>query len=578
MSSHRNHKEARRRRVVGPWLFTAAILVASLAVRVVHRGDVIPGWDVISVAQGSWMVATKSLEELFWWQVDSLHPPGYWNFYVLPSVLVPGALARWWPWLYWGHLASFAVTLASLAVLASAFRLGWRGGWLVLLVWATSSALVSQSVTGLANGSAILPHALALWVVLRLRDRPLVTIVASVGVWFAGWQVQELGRTTSLTFLAAALLVRAPRSTRLVWLGVGGALLFDAMWFPSANTDSFTSVGFPTPQLLWDTAVGIARRLFAPPWIDLPSVLVLGVIAALLVRTDGWLWRAVLGAQIGLVFVLALQREVLSVWPRRFTLVDFYAVATTVALGAEWMRTGRRRSFLALGLAIALAASWQLVDTIRFAQAAPAGGMNTSFTLPFVHTTVDYQAWRSDSQWTRRMVEDVEAGKRLIIVYNLASYGENPTNPAAIFERLYVMLGPERYDATVHFFGQDWRWNDTRARPPSEIEPFVESITRPDEWVGWYSVHVNDAWQNEPTDRRRAEVDALLAALERRFVLRWDAAPPDDSGFTTQRFTLRERRSFAQAPTCQEPPPPRQMTPASRSRPISAASMPSSSP
>jgi len=539
---------------VWPWLFTLSVVAASVAIRVWHRADVIPGWDVISVALGSWLTATNSLAENLSWQLQSLRKPGFWNLYVAPAVLVPGALARWWPWLYWGHAVSFATTLATLALLASAFRLGWRGGWLVLLGWATSSTLVSQSLTGLIYVSALLPHALALWTVLRLRTRPLATVAAGVVVWLAGWQAQELGRTTSLTFLAAGLLVPAPRTIRLCWLGAGGAILLDTLWYPTQNTNAFTSVGLPTPAVVWDAASGIATRLFAPPWIDLPTLLVLGVTAALLVRTDRWLWRALLAAQLGLIVVLALQRGVGSVWPRRFIVADFYALAATIALSGDWLRQDRRRPLRMLVVVLALGATWQLADTVRFTRQGAPGGRTTAFTMPFVHTTVDYHASAGDAEWTRRMLADVRDGKRLVLAYNLSSYAENPTNPSAIFERLQVALGPERYAAHVHFFGKDWRWNHTRGRPPSEIAPFAESITDPDAWVGWYSEHPNDAWKNASAARRRVEVEDLLAALERRFVLHWE--PPLAAGLSkTQRFTLGARRIPADG-VCREPPGP----------------------
>lgn len=539
---------------IAAWLVTVALVGASLGVRLWHRGDVIPGWDVTGVAEGAFLLETRSLPELVRWQIDSIHSTDFWNIRVLPSVLLPGALARAWPWLYWGHTVSFALALVSLAVLASAFRLGWRGGWFVLLAWATSSALVSQSVTGHANGSAILPHALAWWVVLRLRGRPLATIAAGVGIWLVGWQVQELGRTTSLTFLCAALLVRADRSTRLAWLAVGGAILLDALVYPSQNTNSFTSVGIPTLQVAWDTAKGIALGLFAPPKIDLPSLLVLGVTSALLVKTDGWLWRALLVLQLGLVVVLALQRGVPAVMPRRFMLVDFCALAATVALFAELMRTGRRWPLGVLVLAAVLGASWQLVDTIRFMRAGAVGTSLRHFSLPFVHSSVDYQASWTDAEWTRRMLADVDAGKRLVLAYNMSSYAEDPTNPSAIPERLYLSLGPERYETSVRFFGEAWRWNHIRARPAAEIETFVESIDDPDEWVGWYSIHINDAWESPPAVRRRREVGALLAALERRFVLRWEPPIADESS-QTYRFTLGERPAYVADAACHEPAP-----------------------
>jgi hypothetical protein len=210
----------------------------------------------------------------------------------------------------------------------------------------------------------------------------------------------------------------------------------------------------------------------------------------------------------------------------------------------------RRRALYVLVAVSTLGASWQLADTARFTQAGFEDHGGWGFTLPFVHTTVDYQTVFQDAEWTRRMVADVESGKRLILAYNLSSYLENPTNPSGIPERLYVLLGPERFEEAVRFFGDDWRCDGMRARRTVEIFPFAESIETPDAWVGWYSIHPNDRWDNVSAASRRAEIEELFSALEQRFVLVWE--PPLGKGPSrTQRFTLVERASTGDgAPYC----------------------------
>lgn len=66
---------------------------------------------------------------------------------------------------------------------------------------------MSQSVTGLACVTAIVPHALAVWVVLRLGDRPVASLIVAGAIWLLGWQGQELGRTACLTLIAGAIVV-----------------------------------------------------------------------------------------------------------------------------------------------------------------------------------------------------------------------------------------------------------------------------------------------------------------------------------------------------------------------------------
>ncbi len=527
-------------RPVWAWAFTIAVVAASLGLRVEHRGDFVPGWDVLSAAQGLWLVSTKTAADIAAWYVRFQGDTSvFWNLYVAPAVLLPGALARLVPWLYWNHVVSFTVSVVVLALLASAFRLGWRDAWIVPLAWATSPALVSQSVVGLAVVTALLPHAVAIWTVMRLRARPFATLAMGALVWLLGWQGQELGRTAGLVFVVAATTGRGGRATRCVWLAIGGALLVDAVVHPSTNTSFFAAVGVPTISQGVDVLAGVGRRLVAPPWIDLPTLVVVGAVATVLVRPDGWLWRLLLAAQIGLVMVLALQRDVTGVWPRRFVVLDLYALVAVVALAADWRRAGRVAASRALVAVLSVGALWQVADTVRFVRAGfePASG-EAAFTLPFVHTTVDYQVVPQDVRWARQMIADATDGRRLVLAYNFSSYEENATNPSAIPERLYLALGPERFARDVAFFGDGWRWTDLRARPPRDIDAFVAGIDDPERWVGWYALHPNDEWdENIEGTRRRTEVDALLRALERRFVLRWKAPLPGGPSHI-QRFTL----------------------------------------
>jgi hypothetical protein len=108
--------------------------------------------------------------------------------------------------------------------------------------------------------------------------------------------------------MAAAVFARpVARLTRLVWLVVGGALLVEGVLFPKYTT-AFVPGGLPTIRELWDATIGIGALLVAPPWIDLPTLFVLGTAATLLVRRDAWFWRSVIGLQLGLVVLLALTR------------------------------------------------------------------------------------------------------------------------------------------------------------------------------------------------------------------------------------------------------------------------------
>jgi hypothetical protein len=165
--------------VLGPrarralWLVSLTSVLCSLVVRIVQRGEYYPGWDVLSMAQGLSLIATKTPREVLRHYIDHQYDPfQYWNFYGVLTVLLPGLLTHLLPWEHWCHVISLGITLLILWLVWKALRLG-RDGWVILLAWGASSALLTQSLTGLVYISCCLSHALALYVVLSpaLRQR-----------------------------------------------------------------------------------------------------------------------------------------------------------------------------------------------------------------------------------------------------------------------------------------------------------------------------------------------------------------------------------------------------------------------
>jgi len=140
---------ARRRRV--PWWGSLALLGVgvSLTERVIHRGPYVPGFDLLSAAQGLYNIATRKPAELLASVfANGFRTVGAWNVDGFPATLVPGLLGTLWPWEYWAHLTTFVVTAGALALLAHGLRLGGRHGLLVVLGAGASSAFLSFSVAG----------------------------------------------------------------------------------------------------------------------------------------------------------------------------------------------------------------------------------------------------------------------------------------------------------------------------------------------------------------------------------------------------------------------------------------------
>lgn len=508
----------RARRVL--WLVALGSVVGGLVLRVWHRGPYVPGWDVLGAAQGVHLLATSSAADVAaWYWREHWNPVVGWNLYGVPSVLVPGALATLWPWEGWNHVVTFAVAMSSGVILAAAVGLPRRDAWVALLAFGASPALLSQSVAGLAYVSAVLPHALALWTVCRRRERPLQTALLAVIVFLVAWQGQELGRTAFAVFLAAAVGVRAPRATRAVWVLAGAGILAASLRWPTYNTTPLVGTAIAPAAALSQIGLlldGIVRRA----QVDLPVLLPLGIVATLALRRDAWLWRLALAAQLALMLLLAAHKGASHVWPRRVVVVDAVCWASVLALWMEHRRSAQR----ALVAVLVVGCVWQMVDTVRWAaQPLLPPGLSAWTTLPFVGSTVDYRVAPELVDWERRIEADVRAGKLVILDYNLASYSENATDPAAVIDRLYLRLGHDTFTRQVAIFGsQAGRWNTLPIHPLEKLDAFVDGIADPANVAGHALAHAADASpQYGLKDMRQAERAALHAALRRRFRLLW---------------------------------------------------------
>jgi len=521
-------------------LRAAAVLsvVASLAMRDVHRAGYYAGWDLLGSAEGLFLVSTRSARELFHWYVDH-HYDGQiaWSTYGLPVALLPGWLASIWPSDRWPSLVTLGFTLLSLSWVGRAVELQGSEWAIVPLAWGASSTLLSWSIAGFGYMSGVWPHALALWTVLRWRRHWFATAILALLAIELSWQGQELGRTVFLVFLAAALFVRpAPGVTRAVWLAAGGWALWDVWRHPTFNSGRYSHLGFGSDA--GARLHALAHRFFVEDYLDVPVLFALGLASVLLMRRNRWFWRTLLGAQVGLVVVLSLNSGILqgveAVWPRRVLLLDFVCLAAVVALYHE--HRGRWLMRAVLISALVAGNVWQLRDTWRWArQPLDRHATGSDFPLPYTQTTLDYGVPFELVDWARDMRADVERGKRVILVYNFSSYDENATNPAGVLERLYLTLGHDRFQRSVFVFGtQMARWNDFPIRPLREVERFAREIRDPAEFVGYYRTHPWD-WPEFGID-----ATATFKALGERWDVVWDADRPL-ARVTGQihRFTLR---------------------------------------
>lgn len=491
---------------------TVTLIAASLGIRLASRGGDVPGWDILSAADGLWYVATMSCHDLVGTIRATWDLERWYNFGPkLIAVLLPGALTWWHPWPYWAVVVTAVSVATALTLLVIALGLG-TAWWIVGLAWAASPAFVSHTVTGLGHVTAILPHALALTIVLRTRRRPLLTVALCGLEYGLAWQVQDLGRTAFVVFLAAAVSLGAPWLTRIVWLIAGIAQGWDAWAHPTAQR-AWSQVAMPSVIQLVSTIGEAARVLIISHWSDLPILIVTGLLALLVLRRDRMFWGLVTLAQLGVVLVIALRRGPICLYPRRILVLDFYAVAVVAAL---WSQRPRCQPWLVAVLLVGTC--WQLAQAVVFAR-APRG--DYGFPLPYTNTTstYDYHVVYQDVDWARAIAEDVAAGRHVFLLSNKLTYPENCSNPSGVVERVALTVGWAAYNDRLLWFGRPGGVCFTHFGPRdiTTVDDAVASITEPQNWVVWDARHPNDATHNQPEQER--ERAAIRGALERRFLL-----------------------------------------------------------
>jgi hypothetical protein len=243
---------------------------------------------------------------------------------------------------------------------------------------------------------------------------------------------------------------------------------------------------------------------------DTPVLIPLALVSLLLVRRDRLLWVGLLGFQVASVVWLALQQNPSAIWPRRVLLLD--SIAALVVLVAA---SDRPRLRPLIVLVLAAANVWQLTETIAWVRAPRDPEHNGwVFPLPYTHTTLDYQVPLASVAWADEIMRDVDAGKQVILFYNLEAYQENATNPTAIPERLYVRLGHERYVDNVLIFGSATERQHTVVMYPlTQIFSVLKTIRDPTNVVVHFVIHPGDP------PPAKAEWARIRAAVEDRFQL-----------------------------------------------------------
>lgn len=529
----------------------AGLVVDSLWLRTVTRAPYFGGHELEWAAQGLWLVSSKpAAAALRWglraWRLDAPLTDGAFlrqTVSVPDSVLasiLPGTLTTLWPWLYWGVVVN--LTLATVAFVAL-----WRATWptrlgagVLLAMVATDGPLLSTAACGFPWITGLLPHGLALAVVCspRLRQSWWGVVVTALAVWTVT-QVYEGARLVAVTFLVAALTVRAPWWQRASWLAAWAATTAITFWFlvlgsyqnmawlffdlrpPSAATLQPLAMLHDLPSLLWRVPQALVANGQA-----LLAVLGLVALVALPRRVpERWFLRLTWLGQFAVVCYLIWKCNGTPGW--RLLGWEFMSMAAilvwlrTLPTGGWWRATVPLVSIVLIGFGVV-----QLRAARDFYRAFYAHRTGVEYPLPtFPSHGSEYLTImnREAVDWAQAMVADVRSGRRLWVLSNGECYLENRTNPQTLLERVYLQVGHAAFVEQVAIFGPPEArcvYNCLPMRPMTELEDFVAAEARGRiayEAAGCYAM-------GTAATSLRTQAAALAAAFP---AARWQLAPTE---------------------------------------------------
>jgi hypothetical protein len=443
-----------------------ASVAAALALRVWHRGANLPGWDILLATEGQFLIATQgwwgALRETLYQTRHFFLPPAA---YSVPYGLVPGALNRVVPWLYWQPLVVATLWLVTLPLLLRAS--GWplasvRGVGLLLLAWGAWPAALSYAVAGYPWASCVLVYAIALLVVLHPRARQSLfwTALGGALVYELPWHGYELGKTVGCVFALAALLERdVRRPVRALWALIAAVQLADAYWlhettniwaFRHGNPGTGIGLQHAFPRLLVGAA-DVFRRVFVTSDIALPILTTAGAASLFLVREHRALLAALWLLQLGLVVLLAASGAHMAgtvhdlLRSRRYLLVE--TISLVAILSAA--RTAPARLRVALVALLAAGNAWALAQLVAFTR----DDTLPRYSLPAV-ASIESVGWIDVASiaWADELAARVLAGERVVALHSQECPSENFTNPQGVLERIYLRVGHERFAESVVAF------------------------------------------------------------------------------------------------------------------------------
>jgi hypothetical protein len=446
-------------RALLPLAAAALLLGVSLVWRLVYRGYRYVSWETMGQAFGQYVLSTGTLAEavrqVFWNTRHFLYFTGEQS---LLYSLVPGGLGVLWPWEFWTHVVSLVLWGLSLVLLGRAVGLDARTWPFLLLGLAASPVTLSFAVNGGPYIAGVLPHAMALAITQSraCRERPGLSLALGLLTTEVSWHCHNMGKLHFVVFLAGAVLIAGVRpATRAAWATAALVELAQLWRFETQAAGGF--LVHDIARVLGDPWTPLRRlvdAMYLSATLDVPVLAWVGVAALFVVRRDAWFYRAIYLGQLAPLVVMAFGSTELFP-PRRVLVAQFYDLALLGAALPRLVRPGREWRLARWGLAAALLAGAAVqLDGLRRFTSTPLS--NQVRTLPYTEWVADFYIRQDLVRIAHWIVEQVEAGRRIVLLYSFETYAENTTDPAALPDRVYLHLGHRRFVDSVLAFS-DWR-------------------------------------------------------------------------------------------------------------------------
>jgi hypothetical protein len=165
-------------------------------------------------------------------------------------------------------------------------------------------------------------------------------------------------------------------------------------------------------------------------------------------------------------------------------------------------------------LLVVIGSCWQVVNLYNFTRVNVA---LRNRSLPFTESPADHFVNPKAPQTLSVLEREVNAGKRLILLYNYLSYSENTTDPDAIPERLYIRLGHKKFNDRVFIFSKiKQRYSQVPIREPKYFDEIIQNSKKEKSFKDIEIFKLT----KEINPKSKDEVDLQMAALQKYFILK----------------------------------------------------------